>query len=265
MTRTGATAKNNMKIHNVEQGSEKWRELRKGKLTGTSASLIVGYREMLRADLIEEALGLGLEFDQKKIKVQELKALIEKEDPNFSFRKMEKKVNEDLQYKMIAIELAGDADADPTHSENPMQRGHRLEPEARKLFEDVTGKKVSEVGFVTLDEEERVGLSPDGLIEVDGEYREAIEIKSPCNWKYVKYWLENKIPTEYKEQVLDYFVQSEKIEKVYLILFNPNIKIHPFTVFVAERDDYKFEVALMKEAQIEFWKGHDERMKKIIN
>jgi hypothetical protein len=52
-----------------------------------------------------------------------------------------------------------------------MLRGTELEPEAREDYEFVTGNKVEEVGFVSLDE--WVGVSPDGLISDDG----MVEIK----------------------------------------------------------------------------------------
>lgn len=252
-----------MKIHEVEQGTDAWKALRKSKLTGTSAKYVVAYRNMLKADLIGEALDRGLSFDEKKIKVEELQEMILARDPNFSFRVMEEKVNEDFEFKMLAIDLIGEDGAETEEeAADPLthiNRGHGLEPVARKLFERAKGKVVEEVGFITLDEEERIGLSPDGLIKNSGIYTEGFEAKCPIAWKYLKYWIKDEIPDEYKDQCLDYFVQDPAIERVYLMLYCPVIEIHPYHIFTIERRDYEREVMIMKNAQIQFWKSHDER------
>lgn len=253
-----------MIIHEVEQGSKEWLALRKGKLTGTSTKNIVAYREMLKADLIGEALDRGIEFDEKKIKVEELKEMILQRDPNFSFKVLEEKINKDFEYKMLAIELVGEeSEADVEADANPLQRGHDLEPVARKLFEKAKGKKVDEVGFVSLEEESRVGLSPDGFIKNGGIYTEGLEVKCPVAWKFLKYWLEDIFPDEYKDQCLDYFVQDQNIETVYLMLYNPKIEIHTYHIFELHRKDYEREINIMKNAQIRFWKEHDERVAKV--
>jgi len=76
-----------------------------------------------------------------------------------------------------------------------MLRGTELEPEAREDYEFVTGNKVEEVGFVSLDE--WVGVSPDGLISDDG----MIEIKCPKATTQIEYLFKNKLPSIYKWQV----------------------------------------------------------------
>lgn len=252
-----------MKIYEIKQGTEAWQDLRRGKLTGTTSKNVVGYKEMLKADLVKAASDLGCIFDEKKVKVDELKDMIIEENPNFSFKLLEEKINKDFEYKMLAVELVGDEDAKAEEDENPLQRGHDLEPVARKIFEKAKGKQVDEVGFVSLDEEPRIGLSPDGLIKNGGAYTEGLEIKSPCAWKYLKYWLENEIPDEYKGQCIDYFVQDLAIERVYLMIYNPKVEIHPYHFYVLERKDYEKDIEILKEAQIKFWQNHDARIMKI--
>lgn len=252
-----------MQIHDIKQGTTDWLELRKGKLTGTTSKNVVGYKEKLKAELVEEAIERGLDFDEKKIKVDELKDLLEDHDPSFSSKVMEMKFNEDFNYKMLATDLFGD-EVGAEKEENPLQRGTSLEPIARKRFEVARNKVVDEVGFVSLDEEPRIGLSPDGLIKNDqGVYTEGVEIKCPCNWKYLKYWLEDSFPEEYKDQCLDYFVQSEEIEKVYLVIYNPNVDFHPIHVYTLLREGYAKDILMLKRAQLLFWKQHDERVSKI--
>ena len=58
-----------------------------------------------------------------------------------------------------------------------MQHGINCEPKARRYYEQATGRKVEEVGFVQHPTERLVGCSPDGLVGDDG----IIEIKCPVS------------------------------------------------------------------------------------
>lgn len=77
-----------------------------------------------------------------------------------------------------------------------MQRGTELEPLARNFYELMTDNEVSEVGFCMHDQHQ-CGISPDGLIGDEG----GLEIKCPAPQTHVKYLRENKLPTQYKQQV----------------------------------------------------------------
>src|SRR3990167_484763 len=74
-------------------------------------------------------------------------------------------------------------------NENAMERGNRLEGEARVMFEFEINKKVDQTGFAENDENPAVANSPDGLI---GE-NEAVEIKCFGRKNHVKLWLTNKV------------------------------------------------------------------------
>lgn len=82
-------------------------------------------------------------------------------------------------------------------SNGSMQRGVELEPEARELYELITGNTVDQVGFCFMDEAKRFGCSPDGLIGEEG----GLEIKCPSLPVHVEYLLNGKIPTDYIQQV----------------------------------------------------------------
>lgn len=82
-----------------------------------------------------------------------------------------------------------------SYSNKDMERGHELEPFARKEYELQTFNDVSNGGFFELNK--FVGCSPDGLI---GDYG-MIEIKCPKYSTMIKYILEPKLPSEYKWQV----------------------------------------------------------------
>jgi putative phage-type endonuclease len=76
-----------------------------------------------------------------------------------------------------------------------MQRGVELEPEAREIYEITTFNKVEVVGFV--EKSEWLGCSPDGLIGKDG----MVQIKCPKYSTIVSYYLDKKIPKDYEIQM----------------------------------------------------------------
>lgn len=76
-----------------------------------------------------------------------------------------------------------------------MIRGNEVEAEAREFYELLRGP-VRQVGFC-LDDSDSYGASPDGLIGDDG----CLEIKCPNLSTHVGYLIEEKLPTEYFQQV----------------------------------------------------------------
>ena len=103
-------------------------------------------------------------------------------------------------------------------SENPMDRGNRLEDEARAQFQFITGKKVdTSVGLATRDDNQFIAFSPDGIIISDDNIvREHIEIKCPESKNYVKYWLNNSYE-DYEEQVIQNFIVNDDLENCILL------------------------------------------------
>jgi len=89
----------------------------------------------------------------------------------------------------------------PVYVNEHMERGTRLEPEAREYYEFLTDQKVTEYGFI-LDDSEEFGCSPDGLIkDNDGIFEGGLEVKCPANM--VGYHRDNKsFVTKYKQQVM---------------------------------------------------------------
>ncbi len=77
------------------------------------------------------------------------------------------------------------------------QRGNELEPEARKLYELITGNKVEQVGFCFKDDKKMSGCSPDGLLGDDG----LLELKCPKASTLIGYIFDDKVPSKYFQQV----------------------------------------------------------------
>lgn len=99
--------------------------------------------------------------------------------------------------QLVGERLLGQAEEIPTTY--AMERGTELEPEARQLFEILTGHAVTEVGLCVTDDE-RIGASPDGLIYSD-KLEAGLELKCPGMRKHMEYLIGGVCPDEYIMQV----------------------------------------------------------------
>tara|TARA_R110000751_G_scaffold21418_3_gene61483 strand:+ start:789 stop:1385 length:597 start_codon:yes stop_codon:yes gene_type:complete len=96
--------------------------------------------------------------------------------------------------EMIAERLTGKSK--PFYTNDHMERGNFLEPEAREAYEFITDFEVVETGFI-LDDSGEFGCSPDGLVCNDG----GLEIKCPSDSVHVSYLRSGKVPSKYYQQV----------------------------------------------------------------
>ena len=83
-------------------------------------------------------------------------------------------------HELIAERITGEST--PFHVTEWMERGTKLEPEAREAYEFISGNEVLETGFI-LDTSFQFGCSPDGLILDKG----GLEIKCPAPRTMVSY------------------------------------------------------------------------------
>jgi hypothetical protein len=141
-----------------------------------------------------------------------------------------------------------------------------------------------------------LALSPDGLIkDKEGEYTEAVEVKCPDTKNAVLYRIENMVPpletglakmskptkanpepemvwrsgapfigvpSEYKWQVVNYFLVNEKLEKLYFVIYDARIINDKDKVYIVEveRNHPKMKEALIEaeEALVKFRKDWTE-------
>lgn len=149
-------------------------------------------------------------------------------------------------YELIAERLAL-----PPTGENPMDRGHRLEQEAIDEFTKETGKEVdSSLVILVREDNESIAISPDGII---GE-KEAVEIKCLSSARHIEAFLKNELPKEYREQMLQYFVVNDKLEKLYFCFYDPRIAVKQFFYFTFERKDIVEEIECAFQYQINILK-----------
>ena len=104
------------------------------------------------------------------------------------------------QSKNYMYKLAGEKVSkviEDSYQNAAMARGIELEDEARQMYQIVSGNAVEEVGFCITEGDMICGASPDGLMGDDG----LIEIKCPAVHTHVGYLMDNKLPSEYFQQV----------------------------------------------------------------
>lgn len=109
-------------------------------------------------------------------------------------------------------------DFEPTESftNEYMQHGTENEPFAREFLETYTGLKFTETGWLQSEENQLIGISPDGITK---DEKIACEIKCLSRKKHLDVIIKNEIPLEYTHQCVHYFTVNPKLKKLYFIAF----------------------------------------------
>lgn len=93
----------------------------------------------------------------------------------------------------------------PFFENDAMRHGTETEPQARAMYELISGNEVSEVAFI--EHSDFVGVSPDGLVGNDG----LLEIKCPTTKVQVERYLSGVgLPGDYKWQVMGQIWVAER-------------------------------------------------------
>lgn len=155
-----------------------------------------------------------------------------------------------------------------TQDETDLERGIRLEDEARFHFEEKTGIKVTTMGVVTRSDNLNMASSPDGLVydekanEGKGTFTGGVEIKCLMGWKHLMAilgkldCLENDtplwdvVPEEYKPQSLQYFIVNDYMEVLYFVFYSEDIAECPMVVLKILRSDIESEIERAREMEI---------------
>ena len=141
-------------IHNIEQGSSEWLELRLGKITASRFK-----------DVMTNGRGGATSKTAESYMIE------------------------------LAIEKVTGKSL-PFFENEAMKHGTETEPQARAMYELLSGNEVSEVAFI--EHNEFIGVSPDGLIGNDG----LLEIKCPNTKTQVERFLSGVgLPADYQWQV----------------------------------------------------------------
>lgn len=154
-------------------------------------------------------------------------------------------------YKIGVYELIAEKLGLSVEKEDPLERGHRLEPEAIARFAADTGKTLNTTMVLwKREEDEDIALSPDAYTE---DLTEAVEAKCLSSAKHLKTFFEQKLPeAEYESQALQYFIVNEKLETLYFVFYDPRLVAKDFFYLTITRKEKlaEIETYLAKEAAI---------------
>ena len=209
-----------MVIHNVEQRSQEWHELRRAKVTGTK------FKSLLAKNPIE------------------------------------------LVYELIAEAATVIEDDEDGYVSDAMLWGAEMEPLACLAYEGITGRKVQHAGFISRDDADWFGLSPDGYVELEDGSIIGIEIKAPNTKRHVKTIVENKVPTDskanWRPQCMMWFLLDKRVKQVDFICYDERYtdkKCHIISIFREDVEDEIIEMQNKVEAFYHNWQGTIHRAK----
>jgi len=108
-----------------------------------------------------------------------------------------------------------------------MERGNDLEPIARELLSAETFVDFKECGWIQSEENELLGISPDGISE---DETIMCEIKCPSSKKYIEQLLLNEILPDYVDQLVHAFLVNDKLKTHYFAMYRPENFIRPIWI-----------------------------------
>jgi len=163
------------------------------------------------------------------------------------------------EHKKGFYELIAERLAIPRDDERPMDRGHRLEEESIKRFEKETGKNVDTTLVIWVREDNAsIAVSPDGSIDDDTE---AVESKSLSSASHIEAYLKKEIPSEYDEQVIQYFIVNDKLTKLHFCFYDPSLMVKQFFYITVTRGEIQEKI----EKYLEFQRKTLEEIEKIVS
>lgn len=149
--------------------------------------------------------------------------------------------------KMGYYELIAERVALPASEENVMERGIRLEDEAIARFEKETSKKVNkDLVIWQREDNENIAISPDGYIGKT----EAVEVKCLSSANHIKALLTKVVPSDYKYQVLQYFIVNDGLKNLYLVFYDPRMP-KDFFWLIVKRNDLEKEITECLEIEVQ--------------
>lgn len=172
-----------MKIIKIEQGSDEWKAFREGKITGTKIGKL--WSKSRKAEEL---------YDTTK--------------PNLQF------------YQVMAERLAI-ATADGIDGVSAMERGSLLENEAVQATTEKLGLDNWIADNVWQDETDDSFLCSPDAYENNDKPTWAIEIKCLSSANHIKAIYENKLPDEYRAQIINYFLINENLKTLYFSMYDP--------------------------------------------
>ena len=126
-----------------------------------------------------------------------------------------------------------------------MQRGSDMEEVAKNLYSLTKGIEIENIGFCMSFENDYLGLSPDGFTK---DRLGAVEIKCPNTKNHVKYIRMDQIPSDYKPQILMYFIVNDKLEWLDFISYDDRYQPKPIWIKRVSRAELENDIEDAKKA-----------------
>jgi len=126
-----------------------------------------------------------------------------------------------------------DFEPEDSFSNDAMQRGNDLEPFARDYLKDYTGIDFKETGWLQSEQNELLGISPDGITKDNSK---ACEIKCFSRKNHLKVLLSEEVPLDNVHQILHYFTVNPALESLHWIAFRPEAPKHFIKVFTLDSE-----------------------------
>lgn len=127
-------------------------------------------------------------------------------------------VNSDTLLIDILSQRCEEFEPTDSYENDAMERGSDLEPYAREYLNLYTGLEFKETGWLQSEENELLGLSPDGLTE---DEKISCELKCLGRKAHYAILLKQETPKDKLDQCLHYFTVNPKLEKHYFMSFRP--------------------------------------------
>ena len=148
-------------------------------------------------------------------------------------------------YKKVAERLA-DGTGDDDGLESNRERGKEMEAEAIACAEEKLKLKLIR-GNVWQDENDENHIeSPDAYTK---DLKKAVEIKCLSSARHIQAIVENEPPKEYYAEYLNYFLVNDKLETLYVFLYDPRFIVRGLTwhAFEIKRADIEYEIERMRD------------------
>jgi len=152
--------------------------------------------------------------------------------------------------KIGFFQLIADKLSITDESEDGNERGHALEQEALEKVARLLDVKIDVVGFCVREDYPDIGLSPDGLISNDGKYTEAVEVKCLSGARHIEAWYNQKLPTDFQLQAIQYFIVNDDLETLYFAFYDPRIAVISLHYLTIEREELKDDIGKYLQEQI---------------
>ena len=255
-----------MKIINLSQtnNTDAWLQERTGRITGTkSGSLALDHYQQTDTKKIikyrDKALEQAKKATSKDETEEHFRTALKYDELLTETEAKNKRLKVGIDFWKFLAEIM----AEQPNGENPMERGHRLEPENIRLTLQQLGYQqedcVTDCGIWESDEDDRIACSPDAYQnsdnptwaieckslgsayhlqavipwmvhsqrirqrEIPGNLADAAAQVLPATATSLKTTNMDFIPDAYKAQVLQYFVVCDTLETLYFSMYDPRV------------------------------------------